>query len=414
MFPKSLEHGFFINRSHIKTGGIVNRIFRMLGIGLAFLVFQSCAVYQTMDVRKWLPICGDADSIRPEKSLKEKKYLKYFKIKSELLSAFWKEPVYIEAGVILPDFYKPGERLPVCIDIHGYKGSHRQAWAIYKWFKKREYPRMIYVFPNAMFQCKHHVFANSENSGPWAEAFVEEFIPALEEHFGAYGNPGGRFLTGHSSGGWSCLWLQISYPDFFGGVWSRAPDPVDFRNFSGINLYTSSNLYFDSHGNAFPFVRRDKKSLLTMPEYVRSEFQNCPGCGQMDSFEFVFSPKGAGGRPKKMFDRETGKIHKAITETWKNYDISLILRRNWEALGHKLKGKINIIVGEYDQFRLDGAVLVLQKELEELDAEAEISIIPGRGHMKLAWPHPQYYPMGYHKKMYQDMMRKFTDEMHPP
>ncbi len=37
--------------------------------------------------------------------------------------------------------------------------------------------------------------------------------------------------SGHSSGGWSSLWLQIEHPEVFGGVWSLAPDPVDFRDF---------------------------------------------------------------------------------------------------------------------------------------------------------------------------------------
>ena len=36
-------------------------------------------------------------------------------------------------------------------------------------------------------------------------------IPALEKQFRAVGKPGGRFVTGHSSGGWSSLWLQVTY-----------------------------------------------------------------------------------------------------------------------------------------------------------------------------------------------------------
>jgi enterochelin esterase-like enzyme len=43
--------------------------------------------------------------------------------------------------------------------------------------------------------------------------------------------PSGRLLTGHSSGGWAALWLQVTYPKLFGGAWPTSPDPSDFRDF---------------------------------------------------------------------------------------------------------------------------------------------------------------------------------------
>ena len=36
--------------------------------------------------------------------------------------------------------------------------------------------------------------------------------------------PRARLLTGHSSGGWSTLWLQITYPGVFGATWSTSPE----------------------------------------------------------------------------------------------------------------------------------------------------------------------------------------------
>ena len=50
----------------------------------------------------------------------------------------------------------------------------------------------------------HSTYANSDNNGPWGDAFVNEFLPALEKK---YRCNGARFLAGHSSGGWSALWL---------------------------------------------------------------------------------------------------------------------------------------------------------------------------------------------------------------
>ena len=46
-------------------------------------------------------------------------------------------------------------------------------------------------------------FADSANDGPWGRALTREFIPYLESKFRMDAVPSGRFLTGHSSGGWS-------------------------------------------------------------------------------------------------------------------------------------------------------------------------------------------------------------------
>ena len=66
----------------------------------------------------------------------------------------------------------------------------------------------------------HSVYANSAVNGPRGDALVEELIPYVDAHFRTVAAPTARFVTGHSSGGWSSLWLQVSYPDTFGGVWS--------------------------------------------------------------------------------------------------------------------------------------------------------------------------------------------------
>ncbi len=98
-------------------------------------------------------------------------------------------------------------------------------------------PEMINVYLEAQVPMGHSVFADSANNGPWGTALVKEFIPYLEKQFRMDAKPSGRFLTGHSSGGWTTLWVMVTHPDFFGGTWSTSPDPVDFRNFTGPDHY---------------------------------------------------------------------------------------------------------------------------------------------------------------------------------
>ena len=97
-------------------------------------------------------------------------------------------------------------------------------------------PEMINVYLDGSCPMGHHEFADSANDGPWGQALTKEFIPYLESKFRMDAVPSGRLLTGHSSGGWSTLWLQVNYPEVFGGTWSTSPDPVDFRSFSGADL----------------------------------------------------------------------------------------------------------------------------------------------------------------------------------
>jgi hypothetical protein len=79
-----------------------------------------------------------------------------------------------------------------------------------------------------------------------------------------------RFLAGHSSGGWSALWLQVNYPGAFGGAWATAPDPVDFRSFCGPNLASArpGNFYRDARGRPYRFDRHEGRDTTTLREYV--------------------------------------------------------------------------------------------------------------------------------------------------
>src|SRR5262249_15129 len=154
--------------------------------------------------------------------------------------------------------------------------------------------------------------------------------------------------TGHSSGGWSSLWLQVAYPDFFGGVWSTAPDPVDFRDFQRINIYEQAvNFFRDADGKERPLARQGDRVVLRFKAF--SEMEEVMGHGgQLASFEAVFSPRGTDGRPRKLWDRRTGAVDPDVAKAWEKYDIRLVLERNWETLGPKLKGKLHVYTGDLD------------------------------------------------------------------
>lgn len=316
---------------------------------------------------------------------------KVVEYESPMLSAFWGRPIKIEASVTLPPSYdkSKNQKYPTVYLIHGYGGSHLKQLNGTPYLRKLmsdgKIPELIYVALNAKFSLGHHAFADSVNNGPWGTALTQEFIPFLEKQFRMDAKPSGRFLAGHSSGGWSSLWVMITHPDFFGGTWSTSPDPVDFHNFTGPDLTKNppQNLYQDASGKEYNLVRMDGKTLMSVKQYVQQEQVLGHFGGQFASFEAVFSPKGYDGQPMSLFDRETGRIDPFVQKAWGKYDISKYLQANWKTLAPKLKGKIHIIVGTADTFHLDESVRLLDAKLKKLGSDAKIEYIEGRDHFDL-------------------------------
>jgi pimeloyl-ACP methyl ester carboxylesterase len=238
----------------------------------------------------------------------------------------------------------------------------------------------LYVVLDPDCRTGHHVFADSVNNGPCGRALVEELIPHIEKTYRAVGKPEGRFVTGHSSGGWSSLWLQVTYPDTFGGVWSTAPDPVDFRDFQKIDLYkTGVNMFDDEAGKPRPIARQKGKPALWYRGF--SDMEEVMGRGgQLASFEAVFSPRGGDGRPRKLWDRRTGAVNAETAKAWRCYDIRLVLENNWPALKPKLAGKIHVYMGGEDTFYLEGATERLKQSLAKLGSDAKVELFPNRDH----------------------------------
>jgi hypothetical protein len=245
---------------------------------------------------------------------------------------------------------------------------------------------MIRVFLDHSSPWGTHEFADSVNNGPWGKALTEELIPHLEGRYRMDKEPSGRFTTGHSSGGWFAIWQQVRYPNVFGGTWARAPDPVDFRSFTGINIYgRDANAYTRPDGSA-QYLMRDAsgKEITSFKDYAQRENVLGEYGGQIDSFDWVFSPRGTDGRPQPLFDRTTGKVDPEVARYWRdNYDISAIIRRDWEKLKPQLDGKIRVIMGTMDSFHLDESAKLLDLELQVLGADTDFFWMDGRGHGNL-------------------------------
>ena len=324
--------------------------------------------------------------------------IKHADFLSPLLSAFWGRPITMHAAVVLPpDYDKDPKRLfPTVYHVEGYGGDATAAWqagpSLLKAMAAGKRAPFVHVFLDASFPTGHTVFADSVNNGPWGGALTQDLIPLLEAKYRLAPDPALRFLTGHSSGGWSTLWLQTTYPDFFGGTWSTSPDPVDLRFFTGVNATPGStdNFYTKPDGTPRNLVRMGGHDLASMEQFAHQERVQGEYGGQFASFEWVWSPRGEDGRPLPLFDRETGRLDPAVLQAWQSYDIRRKLEMSWPTLGPKMRGKLHVFVGSQDTFHLEEGVAYLKEFLGRVGSDAVCEVIPGRSHFDLYRPYTTY------------------------
>jgi S-formylglutathione hydrolase FrmB len=316
------------------------------------------------------------DQVIEEPPFVDTDVVKGVRLRSALLSKFYGHEMNLKAAVILPETSDPTERFPVVYEIPGFGGSaQRFSGSSNRNGTDRNGQKVIHVILDPNCPTGHSVFADSANNGSWGKALITELIPYIESHFPAVGQPWARFTRGHSSGGWSSLWLQVAYPDFFGGCWSTSPDPVDFRKFQEVDIYADPSTYRRPTGEPYGVARQNGKMVVTVEQFAKMEV---PIRGeQLGSFDAVFGPRGDDGDPIRLYDPQTGAIDAKVAKYWQRYDIWLKLKREWPTIGPKLKGKIHIFMGTEDTFYLDGAVRLLKGNLKTLGSDAEVLLVPG-------------------------------------
>jgi hypothetical protein len=306
-------------------------------------------------------------------------YVKHIKFQSVILSKWWGQPIFLGATVLLPKDYDkhPDVRYPVNYSQGHFStrppGGFGSGGAFDKVWLADDMPRFLYVtfqHPSPYYDDSYAV--NSENNGPYGDAIMQELIAAVEGQFRVIREPWARKLSGGSTGGWEALALQIFHPDFFGGAWASCPDSIDFRYHQIVNIYDDDNAYYRDTGWTRverPNTRRPDGNITSMMkdenwfELVQGDHSRSGG--QWDIWEATYGPAGADGYPKRIWDKKSGIIDKAVAAYWKeHFDLRAILEKNWTTLGPKLAGKLHIFVGDEDTYYLNDAVGLMEKFLE--------------------------------------------------
>ena len=250
------------------------------------------------------------DQVIPPHKYQDQELLKFIEINSQSLSEFHGREVIDRAAVILPASYhsNPNRRYPVYYEVSGFGDSLRGAAQRVPQPRRTPAGQVEFIHVILTGECKwgHHVYANSATNGPRGDALVKELVPHIDARFRTVADPRARFVGGHSSGGWSSLWLQVHYPDAFGGVWSSSPDPVDFRDWQGTDLYAvpSLSVFIDPAGIHRPLARFGTRVALDYDSFCKMDDVLGRG-GQLRSFEAVFSSRDEHGQPARCWNRST-------------------------------------------------------------------------------------------------------------
>ncbi len=323
----------------------------------------------------------------------ETAFRKQVRLYSPRLSAFYGREIVQKATVVLPRSYNASEtkRYPVIYAVSGFGGIHEtmgRSLAAGGPEPRQGEVEFIRVFLDGQCKWGHHVYADSAKNGPRGAALIKELIPEVDRRYRTVPAATARFVTGHSSGGWSSLWLQVNYPEMFGGVWSTAPDPVDFRDYQEVNLYAEQplSLYTNPEGKRRPLARRNGEVMIWYEDFGHMDDGLGRG-GQLKSFEAVFSPLDQQGKPLLMWTRDKGTVIPSTVRYWVEYDINRLIQRRWQhGLKESLEGKINVFMGTVDTFYLEGACEYLKQTMESLGSDAVIELHADRDHFNLTTP----------------------------
>lgn len=342
----------------------------------------------------------------------ETPYVKYVRIRSERLSTFWGTDMYLAAWVTLPEGFEahPGARYPLVIN-HGHFPSSPSGWRetppdttlvpdfstrfnlrgynriqqelayqLFKDWTSPGFPRMLLVeIQHATPFYDDSYAVNSANNGPYGDAITYELIPEIERRFRGIGQGWARFTFGGSTGGWEAMAVQMFYPDEFNGAWIACPDPIDFRHYTTVNIYSDRNAYHTE--GAFRRTKRPAQRnylghiTATVEDMNRRELAlgtRTRSGDQFDVWESVYSPVGPDGYPARIWDKRTGVIDTAVARYWReHWDLSYILQRDWATLGPKVRGKLRLYVGDMDNYYLNNAVYEVEKFLRSANPPAD-------------------------------------------
>lgn len=204
---------------------------------------------------------------------------------------------------------------------------------------KKQAPKAIYVFVDALTFWGGSQFINSKGSGKYEDYIIKELVSAVSETFQTRKEAQFWAVTGGSSGGYGAIHLASKYPHVFGNCAAIAPDCF-------FNLSLLPEIY-----SAWPYIQKwggvigVKKALKDGKIWGRKEAHNIINAIGMG---ICYSPKGKEDVHWPINDY--GELNTKVWQKWLKHDPLVFLQKRKNQLNN-LKN-VYLDVGAFDQFHL--------------------------------------------------------------
>ena len=272
------------------------------------------------------------------------------------------DPTERELLVWTPPGWKPGENLPLLVDLTGYWGSglgHANWRPLGENVPERldrligeGMPRLVTAFPDCFTKLYGNQYLNSAGSGAYADYICDEIVAFVEAKFGC-GGPGKRGVFGKSSGGYGAAWHGMHRADFWTAIAINSGDmgfdalfiPALYDDLELLRKHDYSIEKYVRHVEAQPKVK-DKDRMCLM-DLAMGAFYD-PDPSQFRNMRLPLDPY-------------TGELIPERWNNWLKHDPVAMLDGKLDEI-RKLKA-IYMDCGDHDQFRIQYGMRRFSKKL---------------------------------------------------
>jgi enterochelin esterase-like enzyme len=273
------------------------------------------------------------------------------------------DPTEREVHVWTPPGWKPGEALPLLVDLTGYWGAgpgHTNWKPAGENVPERldrlvheGMPRVVVVFPDCFTRLYGNQYLNSAGSGRYADYICEEIVPFVEAKF-TCGGQGKRGVFGKSSGGYGAAWHGLHRADFWSAIAINSGDmgfdalfiPTLFDDLELLRKHEYSIEKYVRHIESQPKLK-DKDRMCLM-DLAMSAFYD-PDPSQFRNMRLPIDP-------------HTGELIPERWANWMKHDPVMMFDAKGEEL-RKLK-LIYMDCGNHDQFRIQYGMRRFAKKMK--------------------------------------------------
>jgi S-formylglutathione hydrolase len=161
--------------------------------------------------------------------------------------------------VYLPKSYTENERTyPVIYFLNGYGSEVGGGWftsSLDQYFNENPAHEVIFIVAQGRNKLGGSFYVNSPVTGNWEDYIVTDLVEFVDSNYRTIAHAASRSITGHSMGGFGCLYIATRHPDVFNSVYSHSPGLFDRAGLEESQMFDSKEIV-ESHFQFFSSLEK--------------------------------------------------------------------------------------------------------------------------------------------------------------